>query len=76
MTPGCGIWVAVARRELTTGEILAPEKRLSIREAPTLYTRNGACIGFEEKNKGSLEPVKFTTSLLLIATCSACRAMN
>jgi predicted amidohydrolase YtcJ len=58
MTPWWGVWSAVVRRELTTGEILAPEERLSIREALTLYTRNGAYIGLEEKSKGSLEPGK------------------
>ena len=32
-----------------------PEQRLTLREAFELYTRNGACIGFEEADKGSLE---------------------
>jgi predicted amidohydrolase YtcJ len=65
MTPWWGIWAAVVRRELTTGEILAPEERLSIREALTLYTRNGAYTGFEEKNKGSLEPGKFADFIVV-----------
>jgi predicted amidohydrolase YtcJ len=65
MTPWWGIWAAVVRRELTTGEILAPEERLSIREVLTLYTRNGAYIGFEEKSKGSLEPGKLADFIVV-----------
>lgn len=65
MTPWWGIWAAVVRRELTTGEILAPEERLTIREALTLYTRNGAYTGFEEKSKGSLEPGKLADFIVI-----------
>jgi predicted amidohydrolase YtcJ len=65
MTPWWGIWGAVVRRELTTGEILAPEERLSIREALTLYTRNGAYTGFEQKSKGSLEPGKLADFIVI-----------
>jgi predicted amidohydrolase YtcJ len=65
MTPWWGVWAAVVRRELTTGEILAPEERLTIREALTLYTRNGAYAGFEEKTKGSLEPGKFADFIVV-----------
>jgi predicted amidohydrolase YtcJ len=62
---GGGVWSAVARRELTTGEILAPEDRPSIREALTLYTRNGAYIGFEEQSKDSLEPGKLADFIVV-----------
>lgn len=65
MTPWWGIWAAVVRRELTTGEILAPEERLTIREALTLYTRNGAYTGFEEKSKGSLELGKLADFIVI-----------
>jgi predicted amidohydrolase YtcJ len=65
MTPWWGLWAAVVRRELTTGEILAPEERLSIREALTLYTKNGAYAGFEGKSKGSLEPGKFADFIVV-----------
>jgi predicted amidohydrolase YtcJ len=65
MTPWWGIWAAVVRRELTTGEILAPKERLSVREALTLYTRNGAYTGFEEKSKGSLEPGKLADFIVI-----------
>jgi predicted amidohydrolase YtcJ len=65
MTPWWGIWSGVVRRELTTGEILALEERLSIREALTLYTRKGAYIGLEEKSKGSLEPGKLADFIVV-----------
>ena len=65
LTPWWGIWAAVVRRELTTGEILAPEERLSIHEALTLYTRNGAYIGFEERSKGSLEAGKLADFIVV-----------
>jgi predicted amidohydrolase YtcJ len=65
MTPWWGVWAAVVRRELTTGEILAPQERLSVLEALTLYTRNGAYAGFEEKSKGSLEPGKFADFIVV-----------
>jgi predicted amidohydrolase YtcJ len=58
ISPWWGIWAAVARKELQTGEVLASEERLTIREALTLYTRNGAYAGFEENEKGTLEPGK------------------
>ena len=58
LTPWWGIWSAVERKELGTGEVLAPEERLTIPEALRLYTYNGAYVGFEEKEKGSLEAGK------------------
>lgn len=65
ITPWWGIWAAVVRKELTTGKILAPEERLTVREALTLYTRNGAYAGFEEKLKGSLEPGKLADFIVV-----------
>jgi predicted amidohydrolase YtcJ len=65
LTPWWGIWAAVVRRELTTGELLAPEERLSVRQALTLYTRNGAYAGFEEESKGSLEPGKLADFIVV-----------
>jgi len=65
LTPWWGIWAAVVRRELTTGDVLAPEERLTVREALTLYTRNGAYAGFEEKSKGSLEAGKLADFIVV-----------
>ncbi len=65
ITPWWGIWSAVVRRELTAGQILAPEERLTIREALLLYTRNAAFAGFEEAKKGSLEPGKFADFMVV-----------
>lgn len=58
LSPWWGIWAAVERKELQTGQVLAPEERISVEQALTLYTRNGAYAGFEEDRKGSIEPGK------------------
>ncbi|MGO9304090.1 MAG: amidohydrolase, partial [Candidatus Korobacteraceae bacterium] len=55
ISPWWGIWAAVVRRDLQSGQILAPEERISVEQALTLYTRNGAYAGFEEDRKGALE---------------------
>jgi len=56
LRPWWGLWAAVARQELETGEVLAPEERLSISQALRLYTRNGAWLGFEERQLGVVRP--------------------
>lgn len=65
LTPWWGIWAAVARKDLATGEVLAPEERVTIAEALRLYTCNGAYAGFEEKSKGSLEPGKLADFIVV-----------
>jgi predicted amidohydrolase YtcJ len=50
---------------LQTGQVLAPEERLTIREALRLYTLNGAYAGFEEAQKGSLAPGKFADFIVV-----------
>lgn len=65
ISPWWGIWAAVAREELETGQVLAPEERLTVQEALTLYTRNGAYIGFEEGQKGSLETGKLADFIIV-----------
>lgn len=56
LSPWWGVFAAVARQELETGEVLAPEEKLSIAEALRLYTRNGAWLSFEEKQLGVIAP--------------------
>jgi predicted amidohydrolase YtcJ len=65
LSPWWGLWAAVARQELTTGNVLIPEERITILQALQMYTRNGAYTGFEEKEKGSLEPGKLADFLVI-----------
>jgi predicted amidohydrolase YtcJ len=50
---------------LQSGEILAPEECISVEQALTLYTRNGAYAGFEEDRKGALELGKFADFIVI-----------
>ncbi len=65
LSPWWGIWAAVVRRDLQSGQILAPEERISVEQALTLYTRNGAYVGFEEDRKGALEPGKLADFIVV-----------
>ena len=65
ISPWWGIWASVERRELHTGQALAPEERLTVLQALEMYTRNPAYIGFEEKQKGSLEPGKLADFIIV-----------
>jgi predicted amidohydrolase YtcJ len=65
ISPWWGIWAAVVRKDLATGEVIAPEERLTISEALRLYTYNGAYVGFEETKKGSLEPGKLADFIVV-----------
>ncbi len=65
LSPWWGLWAAVERKELKSGEVIAPEERLSVMQALELFTRNPAYIGFEEKEKGSLEPGKFADFIVI-----------
>lgn len=65
INPWWGIWSAVVRREMQSGQILAPEERITVEQALTLYTRNGAYVGFEEHEKGSLESGKFADFIVI-----------
>ena len=44
---------------------IAPEERITVEQALTLYTRNGAYVGFEEHEKGSLEPGKLADFIVI-----------
>jgi predicted amidohydrolase YtcJ len=65
ISPWWGIWAAVERKELQTGQVLAPEERLTIQETLRLYTLNGAYAGFEEGQKGSLKPGKLADFIVV-----------
>jgi predicted amidohydrolase YtcJ len=65
ISPWWGIWAAVVRKDLATGVVLAPEERLTIFQTLRLYTLNGAYAGFEENQKGSLEPGKLADFIVV-----------
>jgi predicted amidohydrolase YtcJ len=65
ISPWWGIWAAVVRKDLQTGQVLAPEERITVEQALTLYTRNGAFAGFEEDVKGSLAPGKLADFIVV-----------
>lgn len=65
LSPWWGLWAAVVRKDLQTDQVLAPEERITVQEALTLYTRNGAYAGFEEDKKGSLAPGKLADFIVV-----------
>jgi hypothetical protein len=65
LSPWWGIWAAVVRKEQSSGEVLAPEERLTVQQAIQEYTYNGALAGFDEKNKGSLEAGKLADFIVI-----------
>jgi predicted amidohydrolase YtcJ len=65
LSPWWGIWAAVARKEQSSGAVLAPEERLTVQQAIQEYTWNGALAGFDEKNKGSLEAGKLADFIVI-----------
>jgi hypothetical protein len=65
ISPWWGIWAGVVRREQKSGQILAPEERITVRQALQIYTLHGAYAGFEEKVKGSLEVGKLADFVVL-----------
>jgi predicted amidohydrolase YtcJ len=62
--PWLAMEVAVTRR-LESGQTLVPAEKLSREEALRLYTINNAYLGFEEKEKGSLEPGKLADMIVI-----------
>ena len=62
--PLAGIQSCVTRKSYT-GELLAPEQRLTPEEALMVYTMGGAYASFEEKIKGSIEIGKLADLVIL-----------
>lgn len=65
ISPWWGIWASVVRKEFRTGQVIAPEERVTILQSLEMYTRNPAYIGFEENEKGSLESGKLADFIVV-----------
>jgi predicted amidohydrolase YtcJ len=61
------IWQSIARKDLTTGTVVAPAQKLSREQALRAATINGAYLTFEENVKGSIEPGKLADMVCLTA---------
>jgi predicted amidohydrolase YtcJ len=59
-----GLYAAVTRKG-ESGKVYGPEEAVGIKEAITMYTRNGAFLTREEKLKGTLEPGKLADMIVL-----------
>jgi predicted amidohydrolase YtcJ len=59
-----GLYAAVTRKG-ESGKVFGPGEAVSMKEALTMYTRNGAFLTREEKIKGTLEAGKVADLLVL-----------
>jgi predicted amidohydrolase YtcJ len=66
-TPLDGIWGAVTRRTLDDKNPggWVPEQKITVDQALTAYTKNGAYASFEENIKGTLEPGKLADFVVI-----------
>src|SRR5579883_83824 len=62
--PMVGLYAAVTRKG-ESGKVYGAEEAVSMKDALTMYTRNGALITREENVKGSLEPGKVADMVVL-----------
>lgn len=62
--PMVGLYAAVTRKG-ESGKVYGPEEAVSMKEAITMYTRNGAFLTREEKIKGTLEVGKVADMIVL-----------
>ncbi len=62
--PMVGLYAAVTRKG-ESGKVYGPGEAVSIKEAITMYTRNGAFLTREEKLKGTLEVGKLADMIVL-----------
>ncbi|HEU0142261.1 MAG TPA: amidohydrolase [Bryobacteraceae bacterium] len=53
--PFFGMWMAITRKTVD-GTVLNPEQTITRQEALNMWTVNGAYMGFDEKDKGSIQP--------------------
>ena len=63
--PLVGLYAAVTRKGESSGKVFGPEEAVSMKDALTMYTRNGAFLTREEKTKGSLEVGKLADMVVL-----------
>lgn len=56
---------AITTRRVRDGAVIGEHESLTLDQALTVLTRNGALLSFEESVKGSLEPGKFADFLVL-----------
>ncbi|HSE88750.1 MAG TPA: amidohydrolase, partial [Candidatus Binatia bacterium] len=54
-----------ASRKMRWGEVWIPEERITVSEAFAMHTTTAAWVGFEEKDKGTLEPGKLADIAVL-----------
>jgi predicted amidohydrolase YtcJ len=59
------IWTAMARREMTRGEIIGPAQRIGFDDALRAATLDGAYASFAERDRGSLEVGKLADLVVL-----------
>ena len=59
------IWQSVARKDSSTGKVVAPAQKLTREQALRAATINGAYLTFEEGQKGSIEPGKLADFVCL-----------
>jgi hypothetical protein len=62
--PMVGLYAAVTRKG-ESGKVYGPGEAVSIKDAVTMYTRNGAFLTREEKLKGTLEAGKLADMIVL-----------
>ena len=61
------LWGAITRKDMETGQVVAPDQIISRADALRAFTINGAYLTFEEDKKGSIEVGKFADFAVLSA---------
>jgi len=63
--PMVGLYAAVTRKGMNSGNAYGPEEAVSIKDAIRMYTRNGAYLTWEDKTKGTLEHGRLADMIVL-----------